>query len=310
MTAWRGAMARRTTHGARRAASVLAFACLLPALAVPSAAAPGGLRLPERPGTGALLFDYAGVLGTDGAARVVAAQRQSQAATEVPTVVVTIGSRWEYGGGEMSPDAFAAAWYREWGIGARTQAEAPRARGALLLVAVDDRTLAVETGPGWSAAWRSEARRRALAAMLPSLQLGRYPEAALAGVAALRQVAREQRTGPPVPTASGLALGTRPLMLFGANGVPWPGALQLLGAAAGLLGLLWAWIRWKRRPLRLLIWSAALLALALAPWLALALWPLSVPYWRGRRRWPGEEPSQTTVRPLPDVAEGACFSRW
>lgn len=288
------------------------FAAACVALAAPEAirAAPGGLRLPERPGAGSWLFDYAGVLGVDGAARVVAAQREGYLATETPIVVVTIGSRWEYGGGGVSADAFAAAWYRAWEIGAHTRAEAARARGALVLIAAHDRTLAVVSGPGWSPAWRLEARRRALAAMLPSLQVGRYPEAALAAVAALRGVAREQAMGPPTPSASGLVLGTAPLVLFGANGLPWPGALQLIAAASGALGLLWAWVRWKRRPWRLLVWSAGLVLLALAPWLALAVWPLSIPYWRSPRTWGDEAPTVATVPPLPESPEGACYARW
>ncbi|GAA0806173.1 hypothetical protein Sya03_37880 [Spirilliplanes yamanashiensis] len=165
-------------------AAVLAAVALTLAVAVPAAAAPAYPRAQGR------CVDQAGVLGGALCARVTAILLRDEKATTDEIAVAVVPST-----GEAAIEAWSTGLFNAWGVGKRD-----RDNGVLLVVAVDDRRVRLETGRGLARRLPdAEAARIVDDVVTPAFRRGDRAAGILAGLDEVRRA-----LGHDVPRAARL----------------------------------------------------------------------------------------------------------
>jgi uncharacterized protein len=256
------------TSGGRRggggkgplAGTVLCLLVLSPGLEARQA-----LSLPPIPEDFRFVQDYAGVLPAEARQQVGLIQQEAFGRYGVPIVVVTIPSKAHYGGHGREIEAFAAEWFRHWGITGRGPEGQARNNGILLLVSVQDRVARIELGADWGRTWDGYAQHVMDRTMVPRFRGGDYGAGvrdgarALLGMAASGpEAAPPGRLGRMVDSATGGVMGSTPL----------PGGFVLLLLVGGLAVVLLSFFVPEHRTTLLLI-GFGMMAAALVFWFLL-----------------------------------------
>lgn len=231
------------------------------------AAQEAGLDLPPIPDDHAFTQDRASVLRPDAVSELDIVQEHAFEEHDTPIMVVTIPSRAEYGGQDISIERFARAWFDHWGIGVRdTEGELVN-QGILVLVSVGDREARIELGADWGRSWDHHAQWIMDEAMVPRFEEGMYGAGAVDGAWELLAMAEEGPAGEAprsggslVPAPSDRPFGTTPLPFWVS------GALFVLGV--GLLVAAWRVPAYRRT---FLIGGLVLVVGSVVFWVLLAL---------------------------------------
>ena len=147
-----------------------------------------GLEIPPLSGK---IVDQAQVL-QEQAPAIAAALEKLEAEKSCRTMIMTVGSL-----EGMPIEALGAAVMDRW-TGEKPEAD----RGLLLLIAVKDRRIRVEVGPGLTDEWNDAAMERFLRAVQPGFREKKYGEAILAGLPVLAAAPEQAARKPAAPESS------------------------------------------------------------------------------------------------------------
>lgn len=147
-----------------------------------------GLEIPPLSGK---IVDQAQVL-QEQAPAITAALEKLEAEKSCRTMIMTVGSL-----ERMPIEALGAAVMDRW-TGEKPEAN----RGLLLLIAVKDRRIRVEVGPGLADEWNDAAMERFLHAVQPGFREKKYGEAILAGLPVLAAAPEQAARKPAAPESS------------------------------------------------------------------------------------------------------------
>src|SRR5262245_51321477 len=182
--------------------ALLALALLLTAGAMPLyAQRPGEITI-ERPGEHEFVKDLAHLLSDQDVKKIqeIAGKLLKEKAT--PIIVVTISSKENHNGADMSIEKFAGKLFDQWGIGHPTLGKEEWNTGILLLVSKYDRKARIELGAGWKRDSYAVTRQIMDEQIIPPFKRGDYAAGIIAGVEALDKMARglELPKAPKPPT--------------------------------------------------------------------------------------------------------------
>ena len=154
-------------------------------VAVVLAAAPPAAATPAYPRPDGRCVDHAGVLGPRLCAKVTKVLLRDEARTSDEIAVTVVPNT-----GKQTIEAWSTALFNAWGVGKKN-----KNNGVLLVVAVDDRRVRLETGPGMSARLSDEAAGEIVqTVIIPRFAEGAYAAGILAGLDEVRR-----RVGHDVP---------------------------------------------------------------------------------------------------------------
>ncbi|MDF1872456.1 TPM domain-containing protein [Vannielia sp.] len=141
--------------------------------------------------------DYAGLLPPEVEAELTTALTNLREETGVEATVLTIFSTADYGHyDEIEP--FATGLFNQWGIG-----DAESNNGILILVARADRTMRIELGAGYGAAYDKLAARVIDSSFLPAFREDRYSDGIRTGtLEVITRIAQPFAAGQPAPAAA------------------------------------------------------------------------------------------------------------
>ncbi len=129
--------------------------------------------------------DFAEILSNSQENRVRNAFQQLNVDTGVEATLVTIDSYVAYESDDESFDEFATSLFNSWGIGS-----SELNNGILLLIALEERSVRIETGVGWENRIKPETQQIIDSEILPQLRDGRMGDGMTAGALAIVDVVR------------------------------------------------------------------------------------------------------------------------
>lgn len=131
--------------------------------------------------------DFADILSNSQESQVRNEFQQLKSDTGVEVTLVTIDSYVAYGTDDDSFDAFATSLFNTWGIGS-----SELNNGILLLIALEERSVRIETGVGWENRIQPETQQIIDTDILPPLRDGRMGEGMTAGALSIVDVVRAE----------------------------------------------------------------------------------------------------------------------
>lgn len=179
------------------------------------------------------LSDFADVLDATEEGRITRILADTQAATGVQMVVVTLPGIEAYGGAGQSIESYGKALFNAWGVGG-----ADRNDGIMLLIDTQGREARIALGSGYDPVYDGRAARVLSTAVLPALREGQIADGIEAGITSARdRLIKPFLAGQPVSLTDGFPQEDTSSPLVGLLGV---------GAIAAFGGL----TIWKRRRAR------------------------------------------------------------